>query len=169
MRRIIFENYRDKCAYLVLLKKEIKSLNEEIENLEKTIFSMTSVVMESLFKPLNNDVQIDYNSLNMLYIKFINLYYDCRRIYGETALDDDINIIQTDDEKLHKLKKELDSKKLLYKSKRKEIIEDIYKKFYGDLGIQNSEGYILAAQLTDEMIKYLGMPINEKVKKLEKK
>lgn len=167
MRRIRFEDYQDECAELALLKEEIRSLREKIEEQERGISSVTSVLLDSLFRPLNKDVRVDDNSLNNLYIKFINLYYDYRRIYGETEIEDDIIMIQKDDEKLHDLKRSLDEKKGLYKSKRQQIIDNIYKVFYSDLGIQNSEGYILAAQFTDEMIEHIGKA-KQKVKKHEK-
>ena len=113
MRRIRFEDYQDECAELALLKEEIRSLREKIEEQERGISSVTSVLLDSLFRPLNKDVRVDDNSLNNIYIKFINLYYDYRRIYGETEIEDDIIMIQKDDEKLHDLKRSLDEKKSL--------------------------------------------------------
>ena len=46
----------------------------------------------------------------------------------------------------------------------------MYSKLYGDLGIENQEGHIVASQVTDEIIKYVGeFSINKnRVLKLKK-
>lgn len=58
----------------------------------------------------------------------------------------------------------------MYKAERDKIIKDVYSKLYGDLGIENQEGHIVASQVTDEIIKYVGeFSINKnRVLKLKK-
>lgn len=170
MRRIIFERYQDECINLVLLKRDIEHLKSEISELEESIASVKRVLLENLFKPANENAEMDDNKLNMLYMRFINLYYDFVRFYGDTALDDDIKMILDDVNRVADLKKELTAKRSMYKAERDKIIKDVYSKLYGDLGIENQEGHIVASQVTDEIIKYVGeFSINKnRVLKLKK-
>ena len=170
MRRIIFKRYQDECINLVSLKSDIKSLKSEISELEESITSVKRVLLENLFKRANEDAEIDDNKLNMLYMGFINLYYDFVRSYGDTALDDDIKMILEDVNRLSDLKKELSVKKSMYKDERDKIIKDVYDRLYGNLRIENQEGDIVAVQLTDEIIKYVGetSTYKNKVLKLKK-
>ena len=197
MRRIIFERYQDECINLVLLKRDIEHLKSEISELEESMASVKRVLLENLFKPADENAEIDDNKLNMLYMRFINLYYDFVRFYGDeiddnklnmlymrfinlyydfvrfygdTALDDDIKMILDDVNRVADLKKELTAKRSMYKAERDKIIKDVYSKLYGDLGIENQEGHIVASQVTDEIIKYVGeFSINKnRVLKLKK-
>ena len=170
MRRIIFERYQDECIKLISLKSDIEHLKSEISELEESIASVKRVLLENLFKPANENAEMDDNKLNMLYMRFITLYYDFVRFYGDTVLDDDIKMILDDVNRVADLKKELTAKRSMYKAERDKIIKDVYSKLYGDLGIENQEGHIVASQVTDEIIKYVGeFSINKnRVLKLKK-